>query len=466
MKRLLYFATFLILSSFSTGVFAQSSVVAHASIPFVIKNTIIREHIFPATVSYMEKEDFENGVFVYADSSLLATYLPIDSNYLVSDFVIDNDTVWFCGNIRGGKCFFGFFDINDFFFGSHNYYIASNAFFTTQSLVTTLSKLVSYMDNNANAVRHIVAIGTTDLGQYCVVNVTYNAAMSSWNYETGEVPASSPETMVDIKVTDVDVFTGGMYLFDPNNPGLVLRVYDRNNVFDPGVNIQDYANEIVDASSQYSFCLDQVSLQQLTCNEIVVAAFYRQYQNDRIAVPEGTYIGQYRIGDIKNIITHRFSIRAPHSYYNGGWKLYGFSKENPQVSTFNLLQEYEMPNTGFLQSVVYELSVNVVNGALPFSYVTTDDYYFWSIDGHYSTLSYLMNGQSTIDNLNMAYNMGQQGVNDCLDYGCLQPMPIDMIDVVHDAPFSIISDSFKFKPLKANLYTEDISVDCSAKSKR
>ncbi len=465
MKRLLYFATFLILSSFSTGVMAQTSVVAHVSIPFVIKNTIIREHIFPATVSYMEKEDSENGVFLYADNSMSATYLPIDSNYMVSDFVIDNDTVWFCGNIRGGKCFFGFFDINDFFFGSHNYYIASNAFFTTQSLVTTLSKLVSYVDNIA--VRHIVAIGKTDLGQYCVVNVTFNAAMSSWNYETGEVPASSPETMVDINVTDDDVFTGGMYLFDPNNPGLVLRVYDRNNVFNPVINIQDYANEIVDVSSQYSFCMDQVSLLPMTCKEIAVAAFYKKYQNDSIALlPEGTYIGRYRIGYIKHIFTHRFSILAPHSYYDGGWKLYGFSKENLNNCTFNLLQEYEMPNTGFLQSVVYELSLNIVDNALPFSYVTTDDYLFWSIDGHYSTLYYLMNGLSMIDNLNIVYNFGQQGLNGCLDDGYLQPMPIDMINIEHDAPFSIISDSFKFKPLKANLYTEDISVDCSAKSKR
>lgn len=465
MKRLLYFAAFLILSSFSIGVFAQSSVVAHVQLPFEIKNTIIREHIFPATVSYVVKEDSENGVFLYADNSMSATYLPIDSNYMVSDFVIDNDTVWFCGNIRGGKCFFGFFDINDFFFGSHKYYIASNAFFTTQSLVTTLSKLVSYID--AFTVRHIVAIGTTELGQYCVVNVTFNAAMSSWNYETGEVPASSPETMVDIKVTDVDVFTGGMYLLDPNNPGLVLRVYDRSDVFASTYNIQDYANEIVDASSQYSFCLGQVSLLQMSCNEIAVAAFYKSYQNGNISfLPKGTYIGQYGIGDIKHIINHRYSILAPHIYYNGGWKLYGFSEENPQVYTFNLLQEYEMPNTGFLQSVVYELSVNVVNGALPFSYVTTDDYYFWSIDGHYSTLNYLMNGLSMVDNVNLIYNMGQQGVNDCLDDGYLQPVPIYMIDVVHDAPFSINSGVFKFKAYKANLSVEQITLDCSSKSNR
>lgn len=465
MKRILYFATFLILSTFSTGVLAQTSVVAHVQLPFEIKNTIIREHNYPATVSYLDNFFAVGGVFLYADASLAATYLFIDSMYCVNDFVVDRDTVWFCGNLHGGKCFVGFFDINDFFWGTHNYNIADNVFYSTNSVVATLTKLVSYIDS-ANT-RHLVAIGTTELGQYCVMNVTYDVATSTWSYETGEVPSNSPETMVDIKVTDDDVFTGGMYLLDPNNPGLALRAYDKNHIFTSLTNVQEYANEIVNVSSQYCFCLDQVSLLQMSCNEIAVAAFYKSYQNGNISsLPEGTYIGRYHIGSPKQIFYHMGSILAPHNYYNGGWKLYGFSKKYINNETFNLLQKYEMPYTGSLQSVVFELSNIILNTASPLLYATTTEYLFWSIDGYYSTPNYLMNGQSMVDNVNLIYNMGQQGINDCLDLNNVQPTLINMIDIAHDAPFSVTSKKTIFKALKANKNTGNIEIDCSSKSNR
>lgn len=462
MKKSYCLTIFLVLLSFFAEGRAQTSVVAHVDMPFEVKSSIIREYTYPTTISYLES--IENGYFVYADSTLSATYIPLNPKYSVNDFVINYDTVWFCGKTSGDVGFVGFLDINDFFFGSNNYYIISNYLPTANSSINDLTKLVSYIDNSN--IRHIVAIGTTELGQYCVVNMTHRTT-PTWHYETGEVPAASPETMVAIQITDDNVFTGGMYLLDTTNPGLALRAYDRDSVFTKHNNIYNYANEIVDVAAQYSFCLDQVALLKMSCSEIGVAAFYKSHQNGAITtMPEGTYIGRYVLGTPKTIFTHLHSILAPHTYDTGGWKLHNFSKLYLPDCTFNLLQEYELSFAGDLQSVVYELSTNIVDNVVPFSYVTTADYVFQSIDGYHSTPNYLINGYSAGLPSFLVYNMGVQGNNNCLSIKDLNPDPIDMTCITHYAPFSMNEGKISFIVLVSSNQTENILIDCSAKSGR
>lgn len=453
----------LIMCSFATVSVAQTSVVAHADMPFPIERTIIRDYNFPATVSFVECTS--ESYFVYADASLSPIYMPIDPNCYVNDFVIDNDTVWFCGKNIKGLGIIGFFDINDFFFGLNNYNIINGSLSTSNSKVTNLTKLVSYKDS-LNA-RHVVAIGKTDLGQYCVVNITPKTGNPYCLYETGEVPANSPETMVAIQTSDYNVFTGGMYLLDTANPALALRAYDKRFVLTAASNIHNYANEVVDVTSQYSFCLDQVALIQLTCMEIGVAAFYKSRQNGTITTfPEGTYIGRYRIEEPKDFFSHLYSIIVPHPFHAGGWRMQEFSKEYIPNSTFNLLQKYEMPNSGSLQSVIYELSMNIVDNASPFQYVTTSDYIFHSIDGHYATPYYLMNGYSVNTQSALVYNMGEQGNNNCLEIKNIYPDPIDMTTIAHYAPLSLKTGKVVFDVFNSPSLTEIITIDCSAKSNR
>ena len=61
-------------------------------------------------------------------------------------------------------------------------------------------------------------------------------------------------------------------------------------------------------------------------------------------------------------------------------------------ASFNLLQEYEHMSSSDIRSFVYELSNVIVNSASPFSCVTTNDYFFYGIDGNYVLPNYLMNG--------------------------------------------------------------------------
>lgn len=46
---------------------AQTSVVAHAKLPYSIDKTIIREYVYPTTISYLKSGSC--GYFVYADTS-------------------------------------------------------------------------------------------------------------------------------------------------------------------------------------------------------------------------------------------------------------------------------------------------------------------------------------------------------------------------------------------------------------
>lgn len=465
MKKLLCVASFFCFVSFFSDLLAQTSVVAHANFPFPIEKTIIREYVYPTTVSYLTSDTC--GYFVYADASLNTTFLPIDTNYNITDFVIDNDSVFFCGVNSKGNGFIGFFNIFDFFYGSNSYFVYNNVINSSLSDVSNLTKLVSYLDGNY--VRHIVSIGKTMLGQYCVVNVTYNGATSMWNYETGEIPASSPETLVDIETTDDFVLTGGMYLNDPLNPNLVLRVCAKKNVFNSINSIQDYANELLDVTSQHSFCFDDVALLNYSCNEIYVAAFWKFHQdtgtvNPVIAQdPQGTYIGHYHLSQPKTIVNHLNSILVPHTYYSGGWRILGFSKLNVSSVSFNLLQEYEHTSSSDIRSFVYELSNVIVNSASPFSCVTTNDYFFYGIDGNYVLPNYLMNGISRADKTMLIYNMGQQGGNDCLKANDLKPVPIDMIETTHLAPYNVISKNIVFSTQKTNKNGINIMIDCSAK---
>lgn len=465
MKKIVLFAFFFSLTSFFSVLLAQTSVLAHAKMPFPIEKTIIREYSYPTTISYLANDSC--GYFVYADASLSAIYSPMDAKYNITDFVIDNDSVFFCGVNSKGRGFVGFFDINDFFFGSNSYFVDNNVIQTFLSEVSDLTKLVSYTD--VSNVRHIVSIGTTLLGQYCVVNVTRNGASSAWNYETGEIPLSSPETLSDIKLSDDYVFTGGMYRDDTLNPNLVIRVYDKPAVFDLPTGIQNYANELMDVTSLRSFCFEDVALLKYSCNEVYVAAYWKFHQDTGTVSPvifqepQGTYVGHYRLDKQKQIVQHMNSILVSHKYYRGGWKIYGFSKLNTSNITFNLLQEYENVGNGNIQSFVYELSNNNIVSALPFSFVTSEDYMFSGIDGHFAPPNYLMSGVSSSDKTILIYNMGQQGGNTCLDIKEIDPTPIDMVDVAHLAPFNVISNSVKFAEEKTNTSAIDIVIDCSAK---
>ena len=462
MKKHMLFFLAMLTQCPNMGIWAQTSVVAHLDFPYAISNTIVREHHYPNTISYLETSN--GGYFVYADASLSSTILPIDPNCRVNDFVIDNDSVFFCGNSINGEGIVGFFGIQDFFLGSNDYHLTSNINYSPQNSVSVLNKIVAYKD--ATNVRNIMAIGKTTPGDYCVVNLKYNGVPTFWDCTVGVLPQTLPETLLDIQLTDTYIFTGGMYLVDTLNPCLALRVYNRDSIFFASNSIQDFTTKISDASAQHSFCFEQMALIKLSCDQVGVAAFWKYHQDTGTPnslvpqEPQGTYIGRYVLGNSKEPVQHIHSIIVTHKYYYGGWKMHGFSKINLSDFSYNLLQEYEEPGYGTMQSFVYEISNNIIDNALPFSYATSGNYIFQSIDGYFALPNYLMNGTAiNKDNL-LVFNMGQQVGNKCLKTEFLTPDPIFMEESASLEPFNTAKTFVQFQQHYSSSSESTITIDC------
>lgn len=117
MRRFLLFFLFLCQIFVASHSWAQSVFIANLNLPIEIETTIIREHVYPTTISFVEGKN--GNFFIYADDTLNATIMPVDPSLVINDFVIDNDSVFFCGRTSAYLGVIGFFDINDYFWGTH-----------------------------------------------------------------------------------------------------------------------------------------------------------------------------------------------------------------------------------------------------------------------------------------------------------------------------------------------------------
>ena len=128
----------------------------------------------------------------------------MQKRYEVNDFVIDNDTVFFCGKDRNGKGTIGFFNIQDLFFNGGAFYVASTFPLDPGYYVATLNKLITYRD--ATGKRHIVCIGQAakeDRSLYpCIVDL----------YSTsGQLMKHLPCHDIAVSI-DISVLPAGLYI--------------------------------------------------------------------------------------------------------------------------------------------------------------------------------------------------------------------------------------------------------------
>lgn len=461
MRFSLYSVFLFVLLLFGFNGRTQTSVTASLTLPMVRPRTIIREYISPISISYVESS--KGNFFLYADTTLLATYVPVDSSLIINGFVISNDTVFFCGKTLSGLGIVGFFDVNDYFFGSTDYFVIGSVLYSQNGKVANLSKIVSYVKNGF---RHIVTIGTTVQNHYCILDFRKGGLTGMWSYKTGEVPVTSPETMIELTSTDNFIVTSGMYNNDIYNPSLAFRVYKVDDVFSTAYPLQDVVNVFSDASLQHCFCLEQIVTQAVSCDKIVAAAFWKPYTDTSQVFfdhnPQGTYIGKYKIKyDLKDMLSHEYSVLCQHDYYFGKWKLFGFSDCFIPKKSYSLLQEYELSPSGGCQSVIYDLSDIILQSSSPINYASSDIYRFLGISGNSGAPCYLMNGYSLLDNSKMVFNMGPQGGNFCLENEMILPNPIQLKRVAYQTPLLVVQyNNVNFDIYKSYSNTETIIVNC------
>lgn len=173
-------------------------------------------------------------------------------NCKINDFVISNDTVFFCGHSPSGKGVIGFLDINDFFYNNGGYHIQDIFNMVDGYYAADLKKLVTYFDYHN--VRHVFAIGYTSHDDYptdnfgCVVDLI-NADDDYAIYLSAYVFKTDSNLFQDIALTDNHIVTSG---FDFSGY-LNARVFKRNNPF--ALNgIQNNIVEITGPSTSSLLC--------------------------------------------------------------------------------------------------------------------------------------------------------------------------------------------------------------------
>lgn len=173
------------------AVWAQGVVVKEPH-QLLLGNTIIREVKYPATITcknYSLKDS--TLTFIYSDSTMTTKEASING-FQVSDMVVANDSVFFCGSdMKGKNGILGFFSITDVFFGSGSINIIPTILYY-QELVTRLTRIETFRDATGN--RHIYCVGRTELQKPCLVE---KSDFSNGSYRSGIVN-DSLEYLTDI----------------------------------------------------------------------------------------------------------------------------------------------------------------------------------------------------------------------------------------------------------------------------
>lgn len=189
--------------------------------PFPAQKTIVRDHVYPATISYVKTS--EGRCFSYADASMTVSQVWIDDNVEVNDFYVKDEYVFFCGsyNTTFSEGCVGWFKINDFFQSGSSYYLY-HSFNWGADNVKLFSHLKPFTDTST------VLVGETASGRAFVMEIIgFIGSPVNWIYNIG-VSTEPTEVINQVCVTDnYVVTTGTAFSFALET----IRILDRNNLF-------------------------------------------------------------------------------------------------------------------------------------------------------------------------------------------------------------------------------------------
>lgn len=363
----------------------------NALMPNAIEKTIIRELQFPASISYVETQT--EHYFVYHDGSINPLeVVEINPNLYVKDFVISDDTVFFCGrNPVTDMGFVGHFEISSFFSLTSSYTYTGNPMFCPYGHVASFNKMTTFSLNGA---RKMGLIGEDPTGQQVVAEIRYSPSISTYDYTTGELPSTSNETFMDITVTDNYVVTAGFRTVNGMR-GLNVRVYSKNTMFQTGGSQDSSAYFKSNNYVPFYFYDDQLLLSHHQLDSFSLAAYVWDTNTQPLAA---TYIGIYNIG-ANCYVSNALTALASQYKQSGNWILRGMTPVE-QSSHFYLLQNAEMPNYNNLVNMVFEMNNNTFVSAVGGLYkpIRVDsDLTLQSIDAHPSYTGFVTNGNRVSD---------------------------------------------------------------------
>lgn len=219
----------LIMTASVTSLSAQQA-ITKAQFPYDITKTIVKEYIFPSTVSYVETKGVH--YFAFADASMNVFYQEFDKNIFVQDFKIFKEFVYFCGYDKTNGCqgVWGYFKVLDLK-TSNAPYNTYSSFNCSKHTVDTLHSIVVYSIQSSI---NIVTVGTTTDGgsvkNGCTIHITPSTSgIYNWDYTIGVTPDATDERIKYLCETDnLIVSAGSSSLFSDME---TYRVHKKSDIF-------------------------------------------------------------------------------------------------------------------------------------------------------------------------------------------------------------------------------------------
>ena len=334
------FTVFIIVLCLTTSLWSQSSsnsVTAITENAGAIRNALIKEYMNLHTIRCNVIDTTTPALrssFSYQNWTTLQETTILLNGYIVKDFVISNDSVFFCGYDTEKNGIIGFFNIQDLFWGAGTFYIQNDflAYPYDTARVGMLHKMVSY--TNSIGERHIVCIGRTKekwgMSMSCLIDMHTNVvpdngrSPSPWSYITGTLFKSTPSWLLDIVQTEKWLVTAGF----EESPHISLRTYSIDDVLAyGGPQDESLIYNVFPPSYNYpkSWNNDEVLLAVLTNDTIATAATWMD-TTFGIKKARQINIAQYRLSQVSGLLsTTMLSLRDLYiSHYPNEVGLRGF----------------------------------------------------------------------------------------------------------------------------------------------
>ena len=234
MKKIAILAISIIFGCSAYSQTVKSSFVSFNSLKS--NRTLVRTHTPTEIVASVFSTTDNLEKFLFIKNSTVHTYVTLPQGYVINDFKILNDTIYFCGTNHNFNCgYIGILGIP-----SASQTIGALKFQTINE-VKTLTKLVVFDRPDLPTKIGVVAIGTPVSNNYksSIVHLN-NYLQSDWKYIVGH---NTEEVITDISlIGDDELITVGRINVPTSNTGIVvytpklyIRQYKRGAIFGTGM---------------------------------------------------------------------------------------------------------------------------------------------------------------------------------------------------------------------------------------
>ena len=230
-------AIVLLIATFACSVYSQtvkSSFVSFKSLKS--DRTIVRAHTPTEIIASVFSGSDNLEKFLFIKDSMIHTYVTLPQGYVINDFEIFHDTIYFCGTNHNLNC--GYIGILGIPLS-----MQSVGGFKSQNIaeVSTLTKLVVFDRPDEPSKIGVVAIGKPVDNNYksSVVHLN-NYLQSYWKYTVGhtnhevitDISLCGNDELITIGKVNPPVSNSGLVIYTPK---LYIRQYKRSMVFGTGM---------------------------------------------------------------------------------------------------------------------------------------------------------------------------------------------------------------------------------------